>query len=152
MRVVKPPFDPQMEFRIFLAGSIEMGAAEDWQTKVQNALSRMECVILNPRRDDWDNSWEQHIFCKPFREQVNWELDMLDSCDMIFMYLDPATKSPISLLELGLYAQSGKLMVCCPEGFWRRGNVQVVCDRFDIPMYSSLDEMINMALTVLATN
>ena len=23
-------------------------------------------------------------------------------------------------------------MVCCPEGYWRRGNVQVVCHRYGV--------------------
>jgi hypothetical protein len=41
------------------------------------------------------------------------------------MYLAPGTQSPVSLLELGLCARSGKLKVGCPEGFWRRGNVKV---------------------------
>ena len=45
--------------------------------------------------------------------------------------------------ELGLYARSGKLKVCCPEGFWRRGNVEVVCRRYHVPLFSSLDELID---------
>lgn len=58
----------------------------------------------------------------------------LDIAQVIFMYFDPATKSPISLLELGLHAADGKMIVCCPQGFWRRGNVKMVCERFDIPL------------------
>jgi len=138
-----------MEVRVFLAGSIEMGAAEDWQTKVQDALSDIDCVILNPRRDDWDSSWAQDISDLNFTTQVNWELGMLDASDVIFMYFDPATKSPISLLELGLYANSNKLIVCCPEGFWRRGNVQIVCSKFDVPLYSRLDYAIDDLVSLL---
>jgi hypothetical protein len=48
------------------------------------------------------------------------------------MYFDPNTLSPISLLELGLHAKSGKLIVCCPEGFYRKGNVDIVCQNFGI--------------------
>jgi hypothetical protein len=51
------------------------------------------------------------------------------------MYFDPNTKSPISLLELGLFAQSKKLIVCCPRGFWRKGNVDITCDRYGIPFF-----------------
>lgn len=57
------------------------------------------------------------------------------------MYLDPNTKSPISLLELGLHANSKKLWVVCPDGFWRKGNVEVVCSLYDIPLFNSLDEL-----------
>ena len=35
-------------------------------------------------------------------------------------------RAPITLLELGLFARSGKLIVCCPDGYWRKGNIEVV--------------------------
>jgi len=123
---------------IFLAGSIEQGKAVDWQKEVTEKVDCYVQYIFNPRRDKWDASLEQSIQNKVFNEQVSWEMTALDICDIIFMYFDPATKSPISLLELGLYATSGKLIVCCPEGFWRKGNVEMVCDRYGIPLYTIL--------------
>jgi len=129
--------------RIFLAGSIEAGKAEQWQERIVRAMSGVSnLVILNPRRDDWDGSWEQQADNPQFFEQVSWELDMLDAADIVVMYLAPDTKSPISLLELGLYARSGKLKVCCPTGFWRRGNVEMVCKRYQIPLFENLDALI----------
>lgn len=143
MREVKAPSEPEFEIRIFLAGSIEMGHAENWQGRIVTAMSEVRnVVILNPRRDDWDSTWEQRADNPQFFEQVNWELDMLDAADIVVMYLAPDTKSPISLLELGLCARSGKLKVCCPEGFWRRGNVEVVCGRNQIPLFETLDDLI----------
>ncbi|KAJ6545564.1 hypothetical protein B0H19DRAFT_1167988 [Mycena capillaripes] len=56
-----------------------------------------------------------------FKEQVDWELDSQDRADFIAMFFHPYTKAPVSLLELGLYAPSGKMVVCCPEGFYRPG-------------------------------
>jgi hypothetical protein len=143
VREVKSPSPPGLQRRIFLAGSIEMGRAEQWQERVVAAMSGVSgLVILNPRRDDWDSSWEQRADNPRFSEQVEWELDMLDAADIVVMYLAAGTKSPISLLELGLHARSGKLRVCCPEGFWRRGNVEVVCRRYQVPMFASLDDLI----------
>jgi hypothetical protein len=143
MREVKPPSRPGFERRVFLAGSIEMGKAGQWQERIADALADAgPLVILNPRRDDWDGSWEQRADNPQFFEQVSWELDMLDAADIVVMYLEPGTKSPVSLLELGLYARSGKLKVCCPEGFWRQGNVEVVCQRHQIPLFDSLDDLI----------
>lgn len=143
MRQVKAPNQPNAEVRIFLAGSIEMGKAEQWQRQVVDAMADVDnVVILNPRRDDWDSSWEQRATNEQFFEQVSWELDMLDAADIIVMYFAPETMSPISLLELGLYAKSGKLKVCCPNGFWRRGNVEVVCQRYSIPLFSDLEELL----------
>jgi hypothetical protein len=143
MRQVKAPDRPNVELRIFLAGSIELGEAEQWQRQVVDALADVDnLVILNPRRDDWDSSWEQQAANAQFAEQVTWELDMLDAADIIVMYFGPATMSPISLLELGLYAKSGKLKVCCPSGFWRSGNVEVVCQRHSIPLFDDLEELL----------
>jgi hypothetical protein len=143
MREVKAPARAEFETRVFLAGSIEMGNAEQWQERIVNAMSGVRnLVFLNPRRDDWDSSWEQRADDPQFFEQVSWELDMLDVADIVVMYLAPGTRSPVSLLELGLCARSGKLKVCCPEGFWRRGNVEVVCGRHQIPLFETLDDLI----------
>lgn len=112
-----------------------MGVAEQWQSKVIQCFP-FHVDFYNPRRDDWDSSWKQDMNCAQFFEQVTWELDHLAKVDLIYMYFDADTKSPISLLELGLYASSGKLIVCCPEGFWRKGNVDVVCQYYNIPVYT----------------
>lgn len=116
-----------------------MGAAENWQTKIVNKFSCGNVVFLNPRRDDWDSSWTQTLESEQFVEQVNWELSSLEQADIVFMYYDPSTKSPISLLEMGLFAKTGKLIVVCPDGFWRKGNVQIVCGRYGIPLFDSLE-------------
>lgn len=119
---------------MFLAGSIEMGNAENWQTKLIEALKFQNKVniVLNPRRDNWDPTWKQSRTNPHFHEQASWEMTAMDCAEYIFMYFDPNTKSPISLLELGMYANSGKLIVCCPPKFWRKGNVDIVCERFGI--------------------
>ncbi|MDB4993149.1 MAG: hypothetical protein JWM74_581 [Myxococcaceae bacterium] len=146
MIVLKPPAPidiPHGMRAIFLAGSIEMGVAEDWQARVTAGLAdRDELVILNPRRDDWDSSWQQSIDEPRFRAQVEWELDGLERADVIAMYFAPDTRAPITLLELGLHARSGRLVVCCPAAFWRRGNVDVVCARFGVAQVPDLDALI----------
>jgi hypothetical protein len=126
---------------IFLAGSIEMGAAEKWQESLGDWLLEKNYNVFNPRREDWDSSWIQTYESPQFSQQVKWELNALEKSDIIIMYLDPNTKSPISLLELGLHANSKKLWVVCPDGFWRKGNVEVVCSLYDIPLFNSLDEL-----------
>tara|TARA_Y100000034_G_scaffold135487_1_gene207592 strand:- start:816 stop:1313 length:498 start_codon:yes stop_codon:yes gene_type:complete len=138
---------------VFLAGSIEMGVAEDWQTQVSNAILAKEgldrVLVLNPRRDDWDSSWEQTIDNPNFKEQVEWELDGLEEAYCIPMYFDPDTKSPITLLEFGMFSDSGSLIVCCPKGFWRRGNIEIVCAREDIPLFDNKEEFIEATLADL---
>lgn len=139
MEVIKPPY---RRMSIFLAGSIDMGLAEDWQSMIEKELDDHNVTIYNPRRDSWDSSWVQSIHNEEFREQVEWELDHLDKSDLIVMYFDENTKSPISLLELGLYASSGKMIVYCPEGFWRKGNVDIVAQRYDITQVNSFNELL----------
>lgn len=129
-------------YNVFLAGSIEMGTAEDWQTKLVEAMSDRPIKFLNPRRDSWDSSWEQKITNPKFTEQVLWELTNLDAADAIVAYIDPNTKSPITLLEIGLHARGGKLIVLCPDGFWRKGNVDIVCKNYDIKQVETFDELI----------
>lgn len=126
---------------VFLAGSIEMGLAEDWQARIIAALSDLDCVILNPRRPDWNANCKQEATNPQFRQQVEWELDQLDQADVIALYLSPGTMSPISLLELGLHADRSSIVVCCPAGFWRKGNVDIVCEREEIDMVDDLDHL-----------
>jgi hypothetical protein len=123
---------------IFLAGSIEMTKSEDWQSVVESELKDFDITIYNPRRDDWDSSWSQES--DEFNRQVNWEMNALETCDLILMNFCQDTKSPISLLELGLHADDKKMVVVCPKEFWRSGNVEVVCARYNIPLFRTLEE------------
>ncbi|KAK7466112.1 hypothetical protein VKT23_020776 [Stygiomarasmius scandens] len=155
--VCKPPQEPVISgHSIFLAGSIEQGKAEDWQSSLTSALathfSSQPLTVLNPRREHWDPTWVQDISNPEFLHQVEWELDCLDKANVIAMYLQPGTVSPISLLELGLHANSGKMVVCCPEGFHRRGNVQVMCKRYGITLVESKDELVKEVIARLEKN
>lgn len=123
---------------IFLAGSIEMGEAIDWQTDCARVLDRRGWHVFNPRRDDWDSSWVQSINNPHFRAQVGWELDALRAASRILFYFVPGTIAPISLLELGLFAGKGGLEVVCPDGFERKGNVDIVCEREHIRTHETL--------------
>jgi hypothetical protein len=148
MQIIYPPnaiiFN---HINIFLAGTIDMGNSVDWQQDVIDAFRQKapneNITILNPRRKNWDNSWTQTIENEQFNKQVNWELDALEKADYIIMFLEKNSKSPISLLELGLFADSGKLLVCCEEGFWRKGNVDIVCQRKGIKIFENLEGIIN---------
>jgi hypothetical protein len=148
-RILRPP-QPLIVDRwvpsVFLAGSIEMGTAENWQVCVERELADTNAIVLNPRRAEWDASWVQSIDNAQFRQQVEWELAAQEQATWIAMYIAPATQAPITLLELGLAARSGKLIVCCPDGYWRKGNVDIVCHRYGIPQAANLEELITAIL------
>lgn len=151
-QVLKPParFTTSIDTpTVFIAGSIEQGTASDWQIELTDRLAKKDVLFLNPRRDHWDPSWRQHRDEPHFREQVLWELAAQERSDIIAMYFDPNTRSPVTLLELGLFAKTGKLIVCCPDGFWRKGNVDLTCNRYGIRMVSSLSELADEVSTAI---
>jgi hypothetical protein len=142
--VLKPPSRIELTpgaRSVFLAGSIEMGSADDWQAVITSELEDLDISILNPRRDAWDASWEQSKSFPPFREQVEWELEAQERATVIAMYFAPTTKAPVTLLELGLCAKSRRLIVCCPSGYWRRGNVEIVCMRYGVRLVPDLEAL-----------
>lgn len=160
MNVIKPPtacahlITPDC-LSLFLAGSIEQGEATDWQSYVEKKLEDIEGLLLNPRRDNWDRSLEQSIYNPVFREQVLWELHCLEKAKHIFMYFDPATKSPITLEELGIcsertrWTKRNNLTIVCPKGFWRRGNIEVTCYEYGLSLLEDIDEGIEEIRRIL---
>jgi len=146
MKVIKPPkwYRDLERFSLFLSGSIEQGKAENWQERLTEHLKDLDIVVYNPRRDDWDATWEQRIDFDRFREQVEWELYHIEIADVVAVYFEPTTKSPITLLELGILSQQkpSSTIVFCPEGFWRKGNVDIVCRRYKITNCVSWEDFV----------
>lgn len=160
MYVIKPPYpyDVNGKFSIFLAGTIDMGSSVDWQKEFPESIPtplRENLLILNPRRDDWDSTWEQTIHHPKFRAQVEWELKGLVECNMAVFYFAPDSKSPITLMELGMVASRAKesgqaVLVCCPEGYWRKGNVDIICAMYGIPVLPTMKALKSRVLVHLA--
>ena len=139
---------------VFLAGYIGRDHPT-WQESLIESLKDLPITVLNPYRSDWN--WPEDIENKDFSQQTNWELDMMKRADVIAMCFspDPEVLAPISLLELGLHAATGKMVVVCPKGYWKRGNVQVVCQRFGIEVLDSVQELeegVRKRLESLGTN
>lgn len=125
--------EQKADFKIFLAGSIEMGKSREWQKDLFAKLNDSEKAInfYNPYKDDWDNTIGNTLADARFHDQVSWEWKKLLEADLVVFNFEKDTKSPISLLELGAMAARGKqIAVCCPEEFWKYGNVQFICDYY----------------------
>jgi len=146
--VVKPPNPVTWGQKpsVFLAGTIDNGNSVDWQSELEQALSSKDILILNPRRDEWDASWEQSIDNSVFRGQVEWELEGLEKADHHFFYFAGHSQSPITLLEFGLNVNKPNATLVCDKSFWRRGNIEVVANRYSVPLYNSLEEGIAQLL------
>lgn len=129
---------------VFLAGSIDNGVAENWQERLEDELRLLRVNVYNPRRDNWDSNLVQDISDPEFNHQVNWELDNLEAVDFPFVYFSPTSKAPITLMELGSLRDRKNVVVCCPKGYWRRGNVQVWCHRQGWDLIDNLDTAIDI--------
>lgn len=140
--------------RVFLAGSIEQGSAENWQTRIVDHLKTIETPneleIFNPRRDNWDSSWPNDPHFDEFRNQVLWELEHISLSDVVFFWFDPNTKSPISLLELGIVLTSEKhVIIYCPKEFYRYGNVEITASTFGEPVFTDPEQAIDRLTSLL---
>lgn len=151
MNLIYPPnqYNNNGKYTIFLAGSIEMGKAENWQDEFCEQFKHYNINVLNPRRPDWNATWEQSFANPDFKAQVMWELDGLDAADLILMYLQPETISPISLLELGKYSETDKMIVCCPNNYFRKGNVDILCYRENIPLCDTKEDLFLLAKEII---
>ena len=125
---------------VFLAGTIDNGNSFNWQDDIITELinSDKSCEIYNPRRKHWNpNPSKEEI-----ENQIKWEQDHLDKADIIAMVLLDDSKSPISLLEIGLYAKSKKLIIFCTPNFYRWDNVRLTCEKYNIELIQDLNPLI----------
>jgi hypothetical protein len=144
--VYKAPMRPPLDRpSIILYGNMQKGASTNWRTQLATSLSSLPIAILDPTRDDWDSNWVELPTDKKFREQVEWEMDYAKVADVILFLFAKGTDAPVSLLELGLYAADEatrkKVVVCCLEGYSKRGNVLMVCERYKIALLESVDDV-----------
>ena len=123
--------------KLFLAGTVDNGDSDNWQDDLIKTISNVELMrpvnIYNPRREQWPSSNDHNEIDK----QIEWELYHLEKADLIVMNILANSKSPISLMELGLFAKEGRLVVFCPKTFYRYDNVRVVCKRYGIPLFTT---------------
>ncbi|KUI55184.1 hypothetical protein VP1G_02561 [Cytospora mali] len=132
---------------VFLAGPTEF----DWRTTFLATLrgphsagepSFPNTTIYDPFQPKWDKTWKEDLSDQRFKTQVEWELEKQDKATIVAVFFDERSKAPVSLLELGLCARSGKAVVGCDRGYWKRGNVQAVCQRYGLPMANNLDGLV----------
>lgn len=143
-QVIFAPSDepPRGVKSVFLAGTTSQVDPTDWRKTLATSLFDVPVTIYNPHRADWDSSWREDIDFAPYREQVEWELDKQDRADVVVVYFHPDTQAPISLLELGMCVPvPQKAIVVCPEGYWKRGNVQIVCKKFGVEVLDNVDAL-----------
>ena len=124
---------------IFLGGGIT--SCPEWQPIVIDALKDMRCVLINPRRKEWD------INDKTLeRKQIEWEHYHLENCMSIIFWFPKETLCPITLFELGKSLNKGyKLYIGCHPEYARRNDVKIQVELEDSNqiIHDSLEDLIS---------
>lgn len=139
--IITPPTREQNynNFSVFLAGTIDNGNSQDWQQHTANSLLDKfpKIDIYNPRR----NSWNPDASSSELVEQIQWELHYLSWVDIVFFNFLPDSRSPVTMLELGLVLASGKACVVVnPSNFYRYDNVQQTSLAYGVLPSSDFDQ------------
>jgi hypothetical protein len=142
MQMISPPSRTRPRHpTIFLAGTIDMGHGSDWQSAMGRFCADLPITFYNPRRTGWQADWDlfgpRGAIHPQLKHQILWEMKRLDTSDAIVMWLEDDSISPISLLEMGLHAHEGKVIIGCPPGYARAANVYITCRAYGIPVHKT---------------
>lgn len=129
---------------IFLAGTTTpLPDGENWRENLINRLANSKITFLDPTRKDWDDTWKEDASDQRWAGQVDWEMKMRETADIVAVFFHGSTLAPISLLELGLSAKSGNVIVCAMPGYQKRGYVEAVCKLHKCTFVTSEEELVS---------
>jgi hypothetical protein len=123
---------------IFLAGSIDRNMSSNWRKMARVKLAHYDYLFdpTNPNHDNLDD--------KEMKEHIEWELNALLIADKILLNFTANALSPISLVELGLYVATDKLIVVCPKEFYKSRYVHTLCEKYNTPFFYEIEEALNI--------
>lgn len=149
MDIIKPPalFEKTDDkISIFLGGSIEKSEAKDWREKLISYFEDQDYVdrlmILNPRYNSWDKSWDNTPDNKEFQAQVSWELNAQENTNILVYYFCAETVSPITLLEFGIHHQDDPIVGLEPQ-YGRYGYMVLTCEHLGIDANKNWDSFVS---------
>lgn len=141
MKLITAPnhYRSDQEISLFLGGGITN--CPNWQNDIIEGLSDADCVLYNPRRENFDisNPEESDI-------QIEWEHQYLSYSTAIMFWFPEETLCPITLYELGKYTSTCRyVFVGCHPNYARKFDVvkQLSLSRPDINVVFSLDDLAN---------
>ncbi|GAB1856239.1 hypothetical protein MHTCC0001_10740 [Flavobacteriaceae bacterium MHTCC 0001] len=131
------PVKEEKKDYVFLAGSIDLKLKGDWRSELINIVGD-KVHFIDPTISNHDELDDIQM-----KKHINWELDALNLADKVFLNLLPDSKSPISLIELGMYVRTSKLIVVCPEAFYQSRYIKTLCEKYNVPLFDSLNSAVN---------
>lgn len=130
----KIPEKNSHEKYVFLAGSIDNRYFGNWRKETAKKLET-KVNVFDPTNMKHDSLNDAEM-----KSHIIWELDALAIADKILLNFLPDSKSPISLVELGLYVASNKLIVVCPKEFYKSRYVFTLCEKYNTPIFENLNK------------
>lgn len=142
-----------------------MGNSTDWQTDLTEKISSnvIKClaesldkarkfqrvVVLNPRRRDWDNSWNLDPLDPRLIAQIEWEHSAIEMSHLVFVNILESSQSPISLQEVGLIYDKSKLIIHLPPKYEFQAILEKYAQHHSIVSHSSFDDSVESLLSSL---
>ena len=79
----------------------------------------------------------------------------MDDAELVFVYFASEGLSAVSMFEFGhcvakVRNGTGRMLVCCEDGYARRGNVQIVCARHGIKLLETMENVVEEIASILA--
>lgn len=128
----KLPIKEQSKQVIFLAGSIDLNLKNNWRRKVVETIGN-KFDFFDPTITNHDQLNDVQM-----KTHIEWELNALELSDIILLNFLPESKSPISLVELGMYVKTTKLIVVCPDNFYQSRYIKTLCVSYNTPHFVDL--------------
>ena len=119
---------------VFLAGSIDLELEGNWRNEIVEEL-KDDYHFFDPTRKEHNQMGNFEM-----QDHIKWELDALNMSNKILLNFLPDSKSPVSLIELGLYMMSSKLIVVCPKSFYKRRYIKTLCQKYNTELFRNLTE------------
>lgn len=79
----------------------------------------------------------------------------MEGADLVFVYFASEGLSAVTMFEFGhsvgkLETSKAAMLVCCEDGYARRGNVQIACARHDIKLLDTMENVVEEIKGILA--
>jgi len=131
---------------LFLAGSMDIKGQTNWR---ERATEQFQAYyhIFDPTHTNHSNLNDTEM-----SKHIKWEWEALNRSDLILLNFTAQAKSPMSLLELGMYISSGKIVVVCPKEFYQAHYINTLCTEHKVPIFESIDDILQTDIFQLTKN
>lgn len=137
---------PRDKEYIFLAGSMVTEPEVNWRQTVVNNLQE-SYHFLDPTNPNHNSLGDVEM-----REHIKWEFNGLRIADYIILNFLPDSLSPISMVELGMYIATRKLIVVCPKEFYKWRYIDTLCKEYNTPIFNQLEDVLNGGIDIIIFN